>query len=274
MATIEIVPIGDAGHPDLEPYRTLRRRKDLARESRFVAEGMKIVDRLLASPFPVESLLLTEERFARIGPLLAARSGNVRVFLASPKEQIVHVTGFPDRQGIKAVGRIPLVLTLEGVLRDARRPCLFAALDGITNAENVGVVVRNAAALGVGALVAGETSCSPFLTRAIGTSMGAVFSLPVVERVPLLDALVTLRAAGVRCVAAHPSAMARPLPDADLRGDCCIVLGSEGDGISPQVLAACDEAVAVPMPEHVDSLNVGSAAAAFFYEAWRQRSRR
>jgi TrmH family RNA methyltransferase len=51
------------------------------------------------------------------------------------------------------------------------------------------------------------------------------------------------------------------------------VLGSEGYGISPPVIAACDEAAAIPMPDAVDSLNVGSAAAVFLYEANRQRSR-
>jgi tRNA G18 (ribose-2'-O)-methylase SpoU len=58
---------------------------------------------------------------------------------------------------------------------------------------------------------------------------------------------------------------------ADFRGDCCIVFGSEGYGLNPSVLAACQEAVAIPMSKVVDSLNVGSAAAVFLYEANRQR---
>jgi tRNA G18 (ribose-2'-O)-methylase SpoU len=62
------------------------------------------------------------------------------------------------------------------------------------------------------------------------------------------------------------------LSQADFTDDCCIVLGSEGDGISPSVLASCHEAVAIPMPVTVDSLNVGSAAAVFLYEASRQRN--
>jgi TrmH family RNA methyltransferase len=60
---------------------------------------------------------------------------------------------------------------------------------------------------------------------------------------------------------------------ADFTGDCCIVFGSEGYGLTPNVLAACDEAIAVPMPATVDSLNVGSAAAVFLYEASRQRGK-
>jgi tRNA G18 (ribose-2'-O)-methylase SpoU len=61
------------------------------------------------------------------------------------------------------------------------------------------------------------------------------------------------------------------LSQANFTADCCIVVGSEGHGISPAVLAACDEAVAIPMADAVDSLNVSAAAAIFLYEAGRQR---
>jgi len=271
VALLRIQPLGEAAATDLAPYTTLRRRKDLERQARFVAEGGRIVERLLESPFPVESLLLTPAWLVRLEGRLDARPDAIHVLLASSKAEVERATGFPDREGLKAVGRIPHATTLEEMLRYQPRPHLFAALDGITNAENVGVIVRNAAALGVQALIAGETTCSPFLTRAIGTSMGAVFALPIVEHMPLAEALRRLRVAGVRCVAAHPAAIARSLPEADVRGDCCLVLGSEGEGISPAILDLCDEAVAVPMARAVDSLNVGSAAAVFFYEAWRQR---
>jgi tRNA G18 (ribose-2'-O)-methylase SpoU len=72
-------------------------------------------------------------------------------------------------------------------------------------------------------------------------------------------------------VAAHPAAGGRTLAQADFSRDCCLVFGNEGHGISPEVLAACDEAVAIPMPPRVDSLNVATAAAVFLYEASRQR---
>ena len=80
-----------------------------------------------------------------------------------------------------------------------------------------------------------------------------------------------LRARGVRCIAAHPHTDKKFLSQADFSGDCCIVFGSEGDGIPPAVLEACDEAVAIPMPPAVDSLNVGAAAAVFLYEVARQQ---
>jgi 23S rRNA (guanosine2251-2'-O)-methyltransferase len=89
----------------------------------------------------------------------------------------------------------------------------------------------------------------------------------------LVECLQELRSRDVRCIAAHPHASGKTLSQADFSGDCCVVFGSEGNGISPVVLEACDEAVAIPMPPTVDSLNVGAAAAVFLYEAARQRER-
>ena len=103
--------------------------------------------------------------------------------------------------------------------------------------------------------------------------MGTIFQLPVVEVWNLVHALRNLRARGIRCLAAHPHVTGRTLAQADFTDDCCLVFGSEGHGISPAVLEVCDDAVAIPMPPTVDSLNVASAAAVFLFEANRQRGK-
>jgi tRNA G18 (ribose-2'-O)-methylase SpoU len=125
--------------------------------------------------------------------------------------------------------------------------------------------------------------------------MGTIFQLPILEvhsrrgeissprhadgqlkrrddAIPTLAQTIReLRARGVRCIAAHPHTDKKNLSEADFSGHVCIVLGSEGHGISQPVLEACDEAVAIPMSNGVDSLNVAAAAAVFLYEANRQR---
>jgi tRNA G18 (ribose-2'-O)-methylase SpoU len=101
--------------------------------------------------------------------------------------------------------------------------------------------------------------------------MGNIFQLPIVETASLILTLRGLRNAGVRVIAAHPHVDGRTLTQANMTTDCCLVMGSEGTGISPEVLAVCDEAVAIRMPPAVDSLNVTSATSVFLYEANRQR---
>src|SRR5262249_34497709 len=148
----------------------------------------------------------------------------------------------------------------------------LAAVDGLTSAENLGALVRNCVAFGVHGLIVSETSSSPYLRRAVRNSMGTIFQLPVIEGPRLVDSLRELRVRGIRLIAAHPHVEGRTLSQANFTGDCCVVFGSEGLGISKEVLDLCDEAVAIPMPPTVDSLNVGAAAAVFLYEANRQRS--
>jgi len=265
-----VIPISSFDEPELAPYRTLRRAAEHITQGIFVAEGDKVVQRLLASRLIVLSVVLPEPRLAEFHPWLAARTETFTVYLAD-KKFLESLVGFNMFQGVLAVAKVPEGATLASLLSRTPAPRLFAAIDGLTSAENVGLLVRNCAAFRVQGLIVGETSSSPYLRRAVRNSMGTLFDLPVFETGDLVATLRSLRAAGVRCIAAHPHTEQRILPKADLRGDVCLVFGSEGSGLSPAVLAACDEAVAIPMPPNVDSLNVGAAAAVFLYEASRQR---
>lgn len=256
--------------PELAPYRTMRQQVEHYRDRLFVAEGDKVVERLLLSDLTVLSALMPTEHFEQLRPLFEARAEDIEVFLGE-KPLLETLTGFSMYQGLLACARIPEPVELEVALVRARRPCFLVAMDGLSNAENVGGLIRNAAAFGADALMVGETCAHPYLRRSVRASMGTVFGMPVVEPVTLADALRELRRRGVRCVAAHPHIDRRILPDAVLKGDCCVVLGSEGEGLSAAVRDACDELAAVPMQSGVDSLNVGAAGAVFFYEVWRQR---
>jgi tRNA G18 (ribose-2'-O)-methylase SpoU len=274
MRMFHVEKIASLDLPELAPYRTLRRPSDHEEQGIFVAEGDKVVKRLLESRFGVVSVLLPLNRVAEFEPLLQARpETGIPVFAVTQKSILEELVGFEMFQGVLAVGKIPEIITLEKILADGPRPKLFAAVDGLTSAENIGLLVRNCAAFGAQALIVGETSSSPFLRRAVRNSMGTIFQLPVVETGNLVKSLNQLRAQGVRCLAAHPHTERKYLAQADFTGDCCIVFGSEGNGLSPEVLAACDEAVAISMAAGVDSLNVAAAAAVFLFEANRQRDK-
>jgi len=265
-------PIDSFDSPELAPYRTMRLPHEHLVERIFVAEGEKVVRRLLESQLDVLSALMPEHHAEAMRPLLEARTPGIRVFTAE-RRLLEQLAGYSMYQGVLAVGRMPEPLTIESAWQRSLRPRLFAAVDGLANAENLGAVVRSAVAFGVQALIVGETSSSPYLRRAVRGSMGTVFQLPVVETHDLAAALAQLRAKGMHCVAAHPHTDRRTVTQARLAVDCCVVVGNEGDGVAPAVRAACDECVAIPMPPTVDSLNVASAAAVFLFEANRQRGR-
>ncbi len=256
--------------PELQPYRTMRRQMEHREQGIFVAEGEKVVRRLLESPLKVRSVLLPPKWLQDLEPLLLRRGGETRIFLAE-KQLLETLTGFSMYQGLLAVGEVPPRQSMEQVLGSNERPWLLVATDKLSSAENMGAVVRNCAAFNAHALVISENCCSPFLRRAVRNSMGAIFHLPILESASLKTELQGLKRLGIRCIAAHPHVQGRTLPQADFSGDVCLVLGSEGYGISTAILELCDDSVAIPMPPMVDSLNVASAAAAFLYEANRQR---
>jgi len=267
---LEVRRIESLDLPELAPYCTLRRHTDHQRERIFVAEGAKVVQRLLESRFEFVSALLTENWLRELMPLLEARPEKLIAYVA-PIKVLEALTGFPLFQGALAVGRIPEAPSLDSILERCARPSLLVAVEGLTSAENMGVVVRNCAAFGVHGLITDEKCASPFLRRAVRNSMGTIFKLPVVEVASLVETLRQLRSRGIACLAAHPRADYSPLPRSNLSGDCCLVFGSEGHGLSPAVLDACDHAAAIPMANEVDSLNIGNACAVFLYEAYRQR---
>jgi tRNA G18 (ribose-2'-O)-methylase SpoU len=268
---LRIEPINSLDVPELEPYRTMRRSEAHRSRQIFVAEGEKVVRRLLESTLSVVSVVLPEKWLQEYRPLLEARSETITAYLAE-KALLEQLVGFSMYQGVLAIGRIPQLPTLEHVIASSPSPRLFVGLDGLTNAENLGGVVRNAVGFGVQALLISKTSSSPYLRRAVRGSMGTVFKVPVVEDLDLPGTLNTLRTRGIRCIAAHPHSSVT-LPQAHFAQDCCVIFGSEGYGIAPAVLNACDESAAIPMALEVDSLNVGSAAAIFLYEVNRQRGK-
>ena len=256
--------------PGLDLYRTLRRPLSHRRRGVFVAEGEKVVRRLLENDVEVVSVLMTADLLARHRNLLEQRQEGISVFIAG-KKLLEEIVGFTCHQGIMAVGAVPPPLTLETIAAASRRPRILAATDHLTSAENTGVVVRNCAAFGVCGLMVGETSADPWLRRSVRNSMGTIFKLPIHYAENLAVALRTLRLHfGFRVFAAHPRPGSAPLFATDLSGDCCIVFGSEGEGITPAVLDACDQTITVPMAEGIDSLNVACASATIIYEWFRQ----
>jgi len=312
--------------PELQPYRTLRRPLDHIKQGIFVAEGEKVVRRLLASNLTIVSLLMTPEWYERIFSLnhlsidslstLSLGSNTVahqHIHHSAPKahppladntphlndaggQALLHystlpplqnrsftiyisekqilesIIGYNLHQGIMAVAEVPEECSLKETISSLKHPHLLVALDGLVNAENVGVVVRNCAGFDVDAILVAETSSSPYLRRSVRNSMGAVFQLPVVHLSNLAEDLKTLhRNYQTNIIAAHPHGEIT-LQEADMRGDVCIVFGNEGEGISQTVVNVCSQRAAIPMMNETDSLNVASASAVFLYEARKQRT--
>jgi tRNA G18 (ribose-2'-O)-methylase SpoU len=265
--SLRLHPITSLEQHEIAVYRTLRRPYDHRARGIFVAEGARVVDRLLRSPLRVLSLMLTPEWLQRLEEAIRISHPGVDIFVADhPLMQ--QIVGFHLHQGIMAVGEVPPDIPLTAV----PVPHLLVALDALHHADNVGTLVRNCAAFGVDALIAGETASSPYMRRSVRNSMGAIFSLPVHHSADLPGTLRVLRRDFETLIVAAEAGGAGRIEGQDFRGNVCIVAGNEGAGISPEILTICDVRIGIPMDNSVDSLNVATAIAVMLYEARRQRS--
>ncbi len=268
--------------PPLEPYRTLKRPLEHQQQGIFIAEGDKVVRRLLESGIRTLSVLLSPVWFEELKPRIEEKRDLIDVFVA--EERLMEsIVGHRLHKCVMALGKIPAAQPVgplidavhaacaaEGVAHPGRSPFLIA-VDGIMNAENMGVIIRNCAGFGADALLTSDSSCDPYLRRSVRNSMGNIFTLPIVYGPSLPEMLVAVRARGIRVFAADAHDETVHITEAAFTGPSCIVLGSEGHGISTGVLAECDESVRIPMRDGFDSFNVASASAVFMYEVQRQR---
>jgi tRNA G18 (ribose-2'-O)-methylase SpoU len=262
----ELIRVDDAADPRLADYVSLRDvqlRKHLeAEHGLFIAEGEKVVRRAMAAGYPARSLLMAERWLPGLEAELDATEAPCYVVSERVAEE---VTGFHVHRGaLASLARLPLP-TAEDVLAGTSRIVL---LEDIVDHTNVGAVFRSAAALGMDAVLLSPRCADPLYRRSVKVAMGAVFSLPWTRLDGWYDALPRLSEAGFTTMALTPADNAVPLPEAVRRygaGRVCVVLGSEGHGLTQQWLAAADVQVSIPMAAGVDSLNVAAASAVVFY---------
>lgn len=268
-----IIHIDSLELDELRPYRTMRRAVEHVKQGIFVAESETVVKKLLNTNLAIVSVLITQYRLDEIRHLIDERNNKDFKIFVGEKNILEQIVGFDLHQGIMAVAKIPEPSLIEDAVNQSFQPNLFVALDGLTNADNLGVIVRNCVAFGVDALIVGETSSSPYLRRAIRQSMGTVFDLQIVHTKNLRETLVLLEEKlNTHCLAADAHANDISIQDADLIRNICIVLGAEGSGIRKPVLEVCSEKITIPISDRIDSLNVASASAVFLWEVSRRRN--
>ena len=260
--------IDNLADPRIAVYRDLKDRELEARGGLFIAEGAYTVQRMLAAGIETHSLLLAHRRVEEFAPLV---SDDVPVYVL-PNELIHQVVGFTFHSGVIACGRRPTNRTLDYVLDDDTQkqgPDTIVVCPQVTNHENVGAMLRVAAALGAKAMVVGPESCDPYWRRSIRVSMGAVFTFPIVTSDDLQRDLKRLKDRwGYQLAATVIDADAEPLARAGRPSNpdrLALLFGPESQGLENRWVQMCDRRITIPMQLGTDSLNIAVAAAVFLY---------
>lgn len=264
---IDITDPADARVDDFRDLNSVDRRPDLPTgKGLVIAEGVLVARRMLASRFTPHAFLGTERRLAELADDLA---GTRAPFYRVGAEVMAEVVGFHLNRGVLGVARRPPQWTTAEVLTGART---VAVLEGVNDHENLGSIFRNAAGLGVDAVLFGPGCADPMYRRAVRVSMGHVLLVPFARFGCWPNDLNLLRNNGFRLLAMTPDVRAAILADA--MADCAedkvaVLVGAEGPGLTETVMRVSDIRVRVPMARGTDSLNVATAAACAFYERVR-----
>ncbi|TWU40684.1 TrmH family RNA methyltransferase [Novipirellula artificiosorum] len=259
MSIGQAIPIASLEDPRISVYANLRHRDVSADGGRFVAEGHWVVKRLIASSYTIESLLVQqglESKYADGVP------ESVPIFTLS-RDRLGALVGFDFHRGVLACGLRPRVQSAQDFLNARPRPRLAVMLLGVTELENVGSILRSAAAFGIDHILFDDAAADPLSRRVVRVSMATVFKhqLFSLDR-SAPDWLTRFHEAGFRTLAAtlDPSATAvtdfasSPVPRV-------LMVGNEAKGIDPSIQALATDRITIPMQLGTDSLNVAVASA-------------
>jgi tRNA G18 (ribose-2'-O)-methylase SpoU len=263
--------VEDPLDPRLEPYRSVRERDLVGRQGLFIAEGEVVLRHLVGSDrFAAQSVLVQSRRLTKLEPLLAGLGDNVPVY-HGPQPVLDAVTGFPIHRGILAVGRASAPATAEVLVAGLGPQALVVALYGVANHDNLGGIFRNAAGFGADAVVLDARCCDPLYRKALRVSVGAVLRVPFARAAEAEDLLALLTRHGFTSLALTPAGGA-DLADVVPADRTAVLLGPEGPGLSPEVIAGAVP-VRIPMAAGFDSLNVATTSGIVLHHLVSRRGR-
>jgi 23S rRNA (guanosine2251-2'-O)-methyltransferase len=244
--------------------------------SRFVYGVNPVLEALKAHPREVVRVLVERGREGRRSQGAdrvadAAAAAGVKVDEV-PQGDLAHRSRSGVHQGVGAELAEFRYAELEDLFEAASGAAFLLVLDGVTDPQNLGALVRSAHALGAGGVVVPKDRAAGITPAAFKAAAGALEHCPVARVTNLSRALEQMKEQGIWTVALAADAD-RDLGSIDLTAPIALVLGSEGEGVRPLVRKTCDHVARVPMAGEVGSLNVAAAGAVALYEVARQRGR-
>jgi tRNA G18 (ribose-2'-O)-methylase SpoU len=254
---VEVVE--DPADPRLAPFRAVRHgERALRRDGLVLAESPRTVERVLAGRHAVVALLLSPAVAERLAPLAGATP-----MLVAERAVLAAAIGFDLHRGALALVAPASPPTVGQLVTNARR---LVVLEGLNDLENLGVIFRTAAALGVDGVILCPRSADPWSRRVVRVSVGGSLDVPWARAAEWPGALDEIAATGLELVALTPAATT-DVRDLAWPERAALLVGAEGPGLTTAALAAAHHQVAIAMAHGVDSLNVATATAIALWAA-------
>lgn len=186
-----------------------------------------------------------------------------------PEERLERFSHQNHQGAVARIAPINFVSLEELIENNPNEKATYLLLDGITDARNLGAILRTAAAVGVSGIVLPQTGSAPVNADTVKTSAGGIFSVPLVKVNHLKDALFLFQAHDIKTVAVSEKAE-KTAYEFHFEGPLALIMGSEDKGIQKGLLKMTDTTVKLPMSDQMDSLNVSVACGVVLYEVQRQ----
>ena len=260
-----VIEINSLSHPGVEVFSTLTEAQLRNRlepdKGVFIAESPKVIRVALDAGYEPLALLCERKHIEGDAADIIRCYADLSVYTGE-RELLAQLTGYVLTRGVLCAMRRPAERSVEEVCREAKR---IVIIDGVVDTTNIGAIFRSAAALGMDAVLLTRSSCDPLNRRAVRVSMGSVFLIPWAW----LDTPPSrLHQLGFRTAAMALTDQSILLDAPTLKAEprLALIMGTEGDGLSHEVIHEADYVVRIPMAHGVDSLNVAAASAVAFWE--------
>ena len=258
MTVIEVADLSDPRLADYAHSTDVALKKARGTEhGLYLAESLIVFERALAAGHVPRSVLALE---GSVDDTIAALGGrDIPVFVGSG-ELLSELTGYVLHRGIVASLNRPPLKDPSALLVDAHR---IVVVENVADPTNLGAIFRSVAAIGADAVLVTPRCSDPFYRRAIRVSMGTVLQVPWTRVGGWMSTKALLAASGfhIAALALTPDAVSLRSFAATPPDRLAIVLGAEGDGLTPEAIACADTVVQIPMAHGIDSLNVAAASA-------------
>ena len=250
-----------------EGEKLLRHKKYRREQGEFVTEGLRLsLEAQSAFEKPLR-VMVTGDALDRYGDALAPllESGAPTFLVGGQAARKLGDTETP--QGIFCFWPLPA----EKRIPDRLPRGQYLYLDGLQDPGNIGTILRSSEAFGLSGLILSEDCPDLYSPKVLRATMGGVFRLPVYWGKDTAEEVRRLRKAGFRVLGAALSPESRGLTSVDLSGGVVVLIGNEGNGLSPRVMEACDGLVRIEMQGRAESLNAAVAASVIAWEMTRRR---
>ena len=267
-----IIKITDLNLPELDIYARCTENQLLhyyePAGGLFIAESPKVIQRALDTGCVPVSVLIEDKHIEGEAAEVLRQCGDVPIYTA-PFEVLTKLTGYKLTRGMLCAMHRPKLPSVEEICKDARR---IVILENVMNPTNVGAIFRSAAALNMDAVILTAGCSDPLYRRAVRVSMGTVFQIPwtsLDKKTSWPDpGIHILKKLGFKTVAFALRNDSVSIDDPVLMQEekLAVIMGTEGEGLAAETMAACDYTVKIPMSHGVDSLNVAAASAVAFWQ--------